>query len=153
MGSEYKCCPTCHTYYPATVKYFFRDKTTLSGLCCYCKQCCKKRHAQYRDNDAYKRRKREYDKIRRQKIRPHLKEYYGMTLDRYNKMFAEQNGCCKICGVHQVELCKRLAVDHDHGTGEIRGLLCGSCNLALGHIEGAIKKDLMNSILKYLGEK
>jgi hypothetical protein len=39
---------------------------------------------------------------------------------------------CKLCGVHQSDLKVSLAVDHNHNTGKIRGLLCMTCNRALG---------------------
>lgn len=68
------------------------------------------------------------DKNRDQKYRIH----YGITLDQYNEMFAEQEGRCKICNTHQTELKKKLHVDHNHETGVIRGLLCQACNHALG---------------------
>jgi hypothetical protein len=48
-------------------------------------------------------------------------------------MFADQNGCCAICGVHQSEVSKRFSVDHNHSTGKVRGLLCNHCNRGLGH--------------------
>ena len=64
-----------------------------------------------------------------------LKYEYGITLDDYNKMFNEQEGKCAICQRHQNELKKILYVDHDHKTGEVRGLLCKNCNVALGFYE------------------
>lgn len=57
---------------------------------------------------------------------------FGITVDFYNEMFAEQNGCCKICKRHQTNFKRRLHVDHNHTTGAIRGLLCSNCNTALG---------------------
>lgn len=57
---------------------------------------------------------------------------YGITLIQYNEMFSTQNGCCKICGIHQSQLAKALHVDHDHKTNKIRGLLCKKCNSLLG---------------------
>lgn len=60
---------------------------------------------------------------------------FGITLDDYNDMYTSQNGCCALCGKHQVEFKRRLAIDHDHKTGEIRGLLCLSCNTHLGVYE------------------
>ncbi len=47
-------------------------------------------------------------------------------------MFDKQNGRCYICGTHQIYLNKALAVDHDHKTGVVRGLLCGNHNIGLG---------------------
>ena len=60
-----------------------------------------------------------------------LKTKFGISLDQYNVMLAEQNGFCKICN----KTCpsgRDLAVDHDHTTGKVRGLLCKNCNQALG---------------------
>jgi len=69
----------------------------------------------------------------RNKIRSKILKYrYGITLNDYNKMFAEQNGCCKICNIHASELNVPLQVDHSHSSGEVRGLLCGLCNSRLG---------------------
>ena len=57
---------------------------------------------------------------------------YGISLEDYNQLFEGQEGKCAICKKHQTELRIRLHVDHCHETGEIRGLLCSKCNLALG---------------------
>jgi hypothetical protein len=73
---------------------------------------------------------------------------YGITLEDYNRMFEEQEGCCKICKRHQTEFNKRLHVDHDHKTGKIRGLLCHNCNLALGRLGDSIQT--LKSALEYL---
>lgn len=51
---------------------------------------------------------------------------YGIDPDRYDSLLAQQGGACAICGTHPRQ--KRLAVDHNHKTGEVRGLLCGACN-------------------------
>jgi Autographiviridae endonuclease VII len=66
--------------------------------------------------------------------RYHLKRTYGMTLDDYDAMLLSQNGVCAICGKPRPED-RTLHVDHDHETGEIRGLLCFRCNNALGDFE------------------
>lgn len=65
------------------------------------------------------------------------KKNYGieMTLEEYNRRFLEQKGRCVICGKHQSELKKALAVDHNHKTGEVRSLLCNRCNLLVGQLE------------------
>jgi hypothetical protein len=64
-----------------------------------------------------------------------LKKCYGITLDDYNIMFEEQNGCCAVCGIHQSIFKKTLFVDHDHVSGKIRGLLCHDCNIAIGNLK------------------
>lgn len=64
-----------------------------------------------------------------------LQQKYGITVDDYNRMFTEQKGCCAICGKHQLEEGTKksfLCVDHNHDTGEVRALLCDSCNMGLG---------------------
>lgn len=52
---------------------------------------------------------------------------YGLTPDKYRAILDEQEGVCGICMRPEF-----LMIDHDHATGEVRGLLCGSCNYALG---------------------
>jgi hypothetical protein len=61
-----------------------------------------------------------------------IKYLYGITVEEYNELFQEQEGCCKICGKHQTAFKRKLDVDHCHETGKIRGLLCNRCNQALG---------------------
>lgn len=68
-----------------------------------------------------------------------LKTKYGITLEEYNRMFNEQQGCCAICNTHQSDLTKALSVDHNHDTGEVRGLLCNRCNVALGYMNDDAK--------------
>ena len=62
-----------------------------------------------------------------------MKACFDMTVDMYEDMLQKQNGLCSICGRPPKN--RRLAVDHDHNTGQIRGLLCGPCNTALSHVE------------------
>lgn len=57
---------------------------------------------------------------------------YKISPRQYEKFFEKQKGCCAICGRHQSEFKRILAVDHCHKTGKIRGLLCLKCNLNLG---------------------
>lgn len=63
--------------------------------------------------------------------RRHLKRTYGMTLEEYDSRFAAQDGGCAICGTPPAAG-RGLHVDHDHTTGQVRGLLCQPCNTMLG---------------------
>lgn len=62
----------------------------------------------------------------------HLTTKYGITSDDYERMFKSQNGVCFLCGRAQS---RRLHVDHNHKTRELRKLLCAKCNSMLGIIE------------------
>ena len=61
-----------------------------------------------------------------------LMRMYGITIEQYDEMYDAQHGACGICERHSTEFPQRLAVDHCHTTGRIRGLLCSYCNRALG---------------------
>ncbi len=60
---------------------------------------------------------------------------YGLSNTGYEQLLQLQHYRCGICGIHQKEVYHTLAVDHDHATGEIRGLLCTTCNVRLGVLE------------------
>jgi Recombination endonuclease VII len=63
---------------------------------------------------------------------------YGITLDTYHAKAASQDWRCEVCGQPEravdsrTKKLKQLAVDHDHGTGKFRGILCSHCNRAIG---------------------
>lgn len=97
-----------------------------------------------------KERHREQNSKPKQKLQQ--KDYflrcaYGITLKDYNRMFAEQQGCCAICGMHQSNWDKALHVDHNHRTGKVRQLLCAKCNRYVGVLE---ESELLIDIIKYL---
>lgn len=77
---------------------------------------------QYRK--AYRKRRKVQDRDQ------HLKRTFGFSLVEYELMLVDQGGGCAICGKQPVA--SALHVDHDHESGEIRGLLCVGCNNALG---------------------
>ena len=77
-----------------------------------------------------------------------LKSKYGITLEEYNVLLEKQNGVCYIC--KQTSDTKKLAVDHNHETGENRKLLCGKCNMALGLLNE--DKDIMLQMIRYIEE-
>lgn len=66
-------------------------------------------------------------------VHARLKREYNITFMDYEKMFIKQKGVCKIC--ERPSKPKLLAVDHNHETGKIRGLLCSQCNTALGLLQ------------------
>lgn len=58
---------------------------------------------------------------------------YGLAPGQYEEMLNLQNGVCAICG-YECPTGYRLSVDHNHETGEVRGLLCLYCNRAIGNL-------------------
>lgn len=82
-----------------------------------------KRAVYYRNN---RHKKREYELLKR----------YGVSNEQFEVMERSQKGVCAICGeVRKDRLGRGLAVDHNHNTGKIRGLLCGQCNQGLGRFK------------------
>ena len=97
-----------------------------------------------KNKEEIKAKKKTYYKKNKEKHKAsQLKIRYGIGLHEYNLILTEQKGKCACCGIHQNELTMNLAVDHDHDTGLIRGLLCMHCNTAIGmlgdNIEGLMK--------------
>jgi len=81
-----------------------------------------------------------------------LRYKYDITRERYDQMFAEQDGGCAICKRPETALMGKkvmeLAVDHDHATGKVRALLCSTCNTALGSFQDRV--DLLQAAVEYL---
>jgi hypothetical protein len=81
---------------------------------------------------------------------------YGLTLEQYDRMAADQGHVCAICGQPETATTRRgvvkhLAVDHDHTKGLVagrRGLLCTSCNVGLGAFND--DPELLVRALEYL---
>ena len=74
-----------------------------------------------------------------------LRKKYGIGLHQYQSVLIEQNGRCCICNK---EDWRNLAVDHNHATGVVRGLLCSTCNTGLGQFQDSV--DLLNKAIEYL---
>ena len=77
------------------------------------------------------------------------KNRYGITPEQYLDLFNRQKGTCAICGKSAFNN-KLLAVDHDHSTGVIRGLLCDNCNKGLGFFDE--KTLLLKKAMMYLNK-
>lgn len=76
-----------------------------------------------------------------------MKCLYGIELSEYKEMLTSQNGGCAICNAPEPEK-RRLNIDHDHITGEVRGLLCWRCNVTLGKVDD--NPELLHKMANYL---
>lgn len=72
-----------------------------------------------------------------------VKCLYGVD---YDELVAKQDGKCAVCGTGPGKF--RLAVDHCHATGKVRGLLCVTCNLAAGYLRD--NPELVRRLADYL---
>ncbi|MBO8190400.1 endonuclease VII domain-containing protein [Streptomyces oryzae] len=114
----HKRCPQCKEVKPHSA--WERNKATSDGWASYCRECRVERN-----RESYFRRK------------------YGMTVDQRKALLDEQFGICPICLKPAPE-----HVDHDHETGRVRGVLCFSCNAALGQFRD--RPDVMRRAAAYV---
>lgn len=86
---------------------------------------------------AHPERVRELNRLsaqRRRERNPDSRKHeldFGLSWDQYADILEAQGGACAVCRTPAPAL-RRLAIDHDHSTGRIRGLLCRACNFAIG---------------------
>jgi len=80
----------------------------------------------------------------------YLLRTYGITLEQYKDLLLKQQECCGVCRRHYSVFKTRLAVDHNHHTGEIRGLLCNHCNHRL--IGRHRDSELLYRMAEYVGQ-
>jgi len=112
-------------------KYIHVDGTFSTRPRRDCKECVRKRS--YQNGERLRASAEHREKLWARKIR----REFGLTQEEYERMLKVQAGVCILCGKDGVETGrKRLAIDHCHATGLIRGLLCGLCNRQLGWVEG-----------------
>jgi hypothetical protein len=126
-----KHCPKCHQEKPAAA--FYKNQQQTGGLSSYCKVCsgitAVTQARQDRTRHAAKGRR--WRKEHPDDDRAIKHQYrYGLTQAQFEALWTCQQGRCAICGK---ALVGTYHVDHDHGTGCIRGLLCPGCNLGIGH--------------------
>jgi hypothetical protein len=138
-----KQCKTCKQN--KNLESFGPHKTTKDGYANNCRPCDSKRVLKYQKDNSEKYKEAYFIRgINR----------HGISVDQYNKLVNKNNGSCWICGGNDQG--KRLAIDHDHqcckenySCGKcIRGVLCQSCNMIIGHIEN--NKIDLNKIDQYL---
>lgn len=159
---------------------FYRDSSRSDGLNPWCKICAKEwrlnnratTRAQSRrwrlanpekarasidrwvlvNKDHLAEKKRKWRVENAEKVRVYQRKCklraYSLTPREYEELLVAQGGGCAICGDQPDG---NLSVDHDHETGEVRGLLCRPCNLGLGCMRDDL--DVMSSAAMYLRQR
>ena len=150
-----KQCPRCQVTKPASE--YYKAAARKGGLSYECKVCHNIQLDEWRRNNPDKvravrqRATKKWQAANRDKMRcAHLRRTYNMTLDDYKHMLADQNGCCAICGSSSPNNgdVTVFAVDHDHATGNVRGLLCNPCNRGIGYLQDDV--DVVAAATDYL---
>jgi len=157
-----KRCRRCGETKP--LDQFYRDKAGKQGRRPECKACSSaQRKAWYRENrekvitrviawqrenrERYNARQRAYKRANADKDRAgHLRRTFGLTPEEYASLLARQGGRCAICRSEPGKI--NLHVDHDHETGEVRGLLCFRCNGGAGQFKEDV--ELLARAIDYL---
>ena len=129
---KYQYCSSCKKN--KNISYFYAS--SKSGD--WCKSC----RVEYNDSRRYGANR---EKELRQRRNRHYIRTYGITIDHYESLLREQDGVCGICKTRKK---LSLAVDHNHTTGAVRGLLCNNCNTAIGNFME--NKEILFSAIKYL---
>lgn len=121
-----KQCRTCSKF--KDLIEFFKDKGLPDGHANTCKECKQRKTYEWRE-----RNKDKYNAYMRQKNKDRYPiarlQRYNLTPEQHAQMLLDQEGVCAIpgCGGKPTEK-RTLAVDHDHVTKEVLGLLCYKCN-------------------------
>jgi Recombination endonuclease VII len=138
---------------------FHKQKDKGDGLFYCCKQCRTKydhKHHQSK-SDYYKNvvknflvKNKDYNKTYWINYK---RPVHGINKDKYLEMFEQQKGVCAVCGYPETSKTKsgkikRLAVDHCHATGKVRGLLCHRCNISIGMLREDV--ELLYKVINYI---
>jgi len=169
MPIQNKICSKCRVEKP--LSEFYPHKKHSLGVSSACKECTRRyaKESYYaRPNkkiSGYKYRKslrgaetrKRYVQTAEYKFnrwRYWIKSEYNLTPEQYDKLLQAQGDACQICGKPETACNQyglmRLAIDHDHTTGKIRGLLCQKCNQAIGLTGENV--EILKQIIKYLGQ-
>lgn len=131
-----KRCSDCRRV--LALESFHKNRLAADGREFYCRQCKNRRSRE---------RRKAHPAARETARAAHLLRTYGISRDQYEALLVDQGGVCAICGQPE-RTTRRMAVDHDHKTGKIRGILCHGCNTGLGAMRE--KAEVMAAAIRYL---
>jgi hypothetical protein len=159
--ADTKTCTGCHAVKP--IDEFHVDNSKARGRVSQCRACQAVRRANNREAiAASKRRYRErhperiaartraYQAANADRLRAKARRWrYGITADEFDARIESQGGGCAICRTPLAALRPNVVhVDHDHDSQVVRGILCGSCNRAIGALRD--DPDLMRRAAAYV---
>ena len=126
------------------VQHYNKRIASKDGLTSQCTQCLNTKAMKVRAKTPEVTRER------------NLQTRFNMSISQYNDIFLKQKGRCVICFKAESTRDKNnnvkwLSVDHNHKTGEVRGLLCNSCNTGIGKLGDSTK--VLQSAITYLNER
>lgn len=139
LEARTRICTRCKTEKPLD-DYHRMAKDRIAGKQYYCKPCIgeSRRVRQDANPDYYRDVK--------------LKHHYGISYEVYEAILEIQDNVCAICKGPETHSgfvgVRALSVDHNHDTGEVRGLLCQKCNSGLGFFDDDYER--LKVELKYL---
>ena len=148
-----KTCSNCKEEKPFDA--FNKSKNHRHGLHPFCKLCRSFKTKKYMEDPIRRQRslarsaawvKANPERSREIKANWNRYNLYGLTPERYNQMLEEQQYRCLSCNREEP-----LVVDHNHDTGEVRGLICNKCNITVGFIEGDRYNDALTYLRKFSG--
>lgn len=146
-----KNCHRCGRLKPLTA--YHADTTREDGRISTCKTC-RKELEDARGEAARLKRNRYKQQWKREnperELTYRLRYEYGLTTEEFHALHEAQKGRCAIC-CNPPRKGGKLWVDHDHATGAVRGLLCVSCNTALGLVKD--NPDTLTAMINYLTRK
>jgi hypothetical protein len=162
-----KVCSRCERSLP--IASFGLNKTKQDGHQTYCRDCTGIKNIESRQRDPERlreRRRRAYERNRESLRGKRVRLRHGLTEDDFQLLLEIQGHACAICGARRgSSLAPRLFVDHDHESGEVRGLLCAGCNAGrLGTLGDSVERiaqsvevleeriRLMRTAIEYLRE-
>ena len=136
-----RVCKTCAIEKP--MDEFPKGRTYKDGIRPHCITC----RREYEVESFHKHKhKRPYDYLADKDKK--LQRSFGISYQEYLTMLEAQGGCCAICGTNDTGKRKAFAVDHNHDTGRIRGLLCSNCNTGIGNLRDNV--ELLERAIDYL---
>ena len=148
-GKLYIKCKDCREFKLADPDNFLVRAETTFGFRSTCKPCFNARR--------FKQRNTVEAKLATKNSR--LKSTFGITLEEFEELKHKQKHKCLICERHEDDfhskttagVIKSFVVDHNHDTGEVRGLLCSECNVGLGFLQDSPK--ILQNAINYLTKR